>query len=74
MSFFIIYFFADAGYGDGGWDHLGPFWIHYKVVLTPFWIHCMTVLGPSMPPEYVFQQKDFLGIEMAHTNFVSSIR
>ena len=49
--FFVIYnsfapwqeTFADAGDGDGGGDHLGQFWIHFKIILTPFWIHFRTI-------------------------------
>ena len=66
--------FADAGDGDGmGGDHFGPFGIHFKIMLTPFGINFRTVLGSPMPTNYVLQQQiNFL--EMAHTNFVSSIR
>ena len=61
--------FADAGDGDGVGDHLGPFYANLKTILTQFWI----ILRPPCPPNYVFRPKiNFL--EMAHTNFISSIR
>ena len=56
--------FADAGDGDGG-----PF----GTILDPFKDHFRIILRPPLPENYVLQPKiNFL--EMAPTNFVSSIR
>ena len=65
--------FADARDGDGGGEHLGRCWIHFKIILIQFWINFRTMLGPPMPANYAFQQKNNF-LEMAHTNVVSSIR
>ena len=67
--------FADAGdevgngCGGGGGGHLGPFQDHFNSILVYLWDH----FGTPMTQQYVFKPKiNFL--EMAHTNFVSSIR
>ena len=71
MCFFLICLppgrrlLLTSGMEMGGgtiWGHLGSCWIHFGIVL-----------GPTMPPNYIFQPNiNFL--EMAHANFVSSIR
>ena len=77
MCFFLICLppgrrlLLTPGMGMGG--GIGTIWDHFRIILRPFWIHFRTILGPPMPTNYVFQPKiNFL--EMAHTNFVSSIR
>ena len=64
--------FADAGaeVGGGGGDHLEPFWDHLKIILGPFGIHFRTPLCL----QNIFPKQLFFPPEMAHTNFVSSIR
>ena len=42
---------------------------HFKIILDQF----RTILGPPMPNNYVFQRKITI-LELAHTNFVLSIR
>ena len=62
------------GMGMGG--AFGTVLDHFETILKivgHFQNNYMTILGPPMPNNYVFQPKtNFL--EMAHTNFVSSIR
>ena len=67
------------GWGRGGIHfgiNLGSFWNHFGINLNIFEIilgYVWTILGSPMPPKYIFQPKiNFL--EIAHTNFVFSIR
>ena len=66
--FFLSFFapwqetFADAGDGDGGGDHLGSFYDHFR-----------TIVEPPMQNIYVFRPK-IIFLEMAYTIFVSSTR
>ena len=50
---------ADARDGDGG-DHVGPFWINFKIISTPCWDNFKTILGSPMSENSVFQPNQFL--------------
>ena len=50
--------FADAGDGDGGGDHLGPFWINSKITLTPCLIHFRSILGPPCAKQICFSTQN----------------
>ena len=66
--------FADAGGGDGG-GAFGHNWDHFEIILNPLWINFRTIFGrPYAPPQIKQKSTKINFLEMAHTNFVSSIR
>ena len=61
----------------GGGGPLGTIWDNFTTIVSPFWINFRTPIMPPLPPHPHKQkthQPEIYFLEMAYSNFVSSIR